>query len=79
MLDPLVSTYNAVGFSDERIHIFVGRDLEPVERVVTDSPEEQEMETLRIPLATALDMIHSGEITDAKTIIALQALALEDD
>lgn len=68
---PMTWIHNAAGFSDERIHILVAEGLTPVERVVTDSPEEQEMDTIRMSHAEALDMIRSGEITDAKTVIAL--------
>ncbi len=71
--DELVSVHNAVGFSDEVIHIFVASGLREVPRDVTDSPEEQHMEVVRMPLERAVEMIESGEITDGKTVIALLA------
>ena len=70
-LTPIASVHNSVGFCDEQIHLFVGTDLEPVERELTDSPEEQAMEILRLPLSEAKKMIATGEITDAKTIIGV--------
>ena len=70
-LTPVSSFHNTVGFSDERIHLFIGTDLQPVEREITDSPEEQSMEIVRLPLTAARQMINTGEITDAKTIIGV--------
>ena len=72
-LSPLAVVHNSAGFCDEQIHIFIGTDLVEVERQVTSSPEEQQMEILRMPLAEAYAMIATGELTDAKTIIGVQA------
>ncbi len=67
----LTTIHNSAGFCDEQIHIFVGTDLVDVDRDITDSPEEQVMEIVRLPLVDAQQMIASGEITDAKTIIGI--------
>ena len=72
-LTPLTVIHNSAGFCDEQIHIFIGTNLTEVERQVTSSPEEQQMEILRMPLVDAFDLIASGELTDAKTIIGVQA------
>ena len=50
--------------------MFLGLDLEPTERSA-QSPEEQHMTIERIALDDVPDMITSGQITDAKTIIGL--------
>ncbi|KGF67090.1 GDP-mannose pyrophosphatase [Hoeflea sp. BAL378] len=42
-----------------------------------DYDEGEDIEVLHVPLADALDMIESGEIRDAKTIILLQRKAIE--
>jgi len=56
------------GFSDERIFLFAGFDLE----VVPSRPEADEMiEPVRVPLAKALDLVWSGELRDAKSALAL--------
>jgi len=34
-------------------------------------PEEEHMELLHLPLADAIEMVERGEITDAKTVVAL--------
>lgn len=76
-LTPLAAIHNAAGFCNEQIHIFIGTDLVNVDRELTISPEEVEMEILQIPLTEARAMITRGEITDAKTIIGVLA-ALEN-
>ncbi|MGI9607755.1 MAG: NUDIX domain-containing protein [Acidimicrobiales bacterium] len=70
----ICNVHNTVGFCDEEIHIFVGTDLDPVERDWTDSPEEAVMEVVRMSIDDAVAAIDSGQITDAKTIIGVQAL-----
>ena len=72
-LTPLAAIHNSAGYSDEQIHIFIGTDLIEVAREMTDSPEEHAMEILRIPLTEAHNMIATGELTDAKTIIGVLA------
>ncbi|NNK91191.1 MAG: NUDIX hydrolase [Acidimicrobiia bacterium] len=73
-IEPLASVHNAIGYCDEVIDIFVASELRPVERQITESPEELDMEILRIPIDDAVSMIWAGEITDAKTVIALLAI-----
>ncbi len=41
------------------------------------SSEGEDIEVVEMPFATALAMIGTGEIVDAKTIMLLQALALK--
>ncbi len=55
-------------FCDERIELYLARDLEEAEA----SPEEDEIIRVeRVGLSEALAMIRRGEIVDAKTIAAL--------
>lgn len=71
-LVPLVAYHTTPGFSDEIIHIFVGRNLTEGEA----APEADEVLTcVRWPLDEAVARIYRGEITDGKTIIALLAVA----
>lgn len=69
--EPMVTVHNSVGFCDEEIHLFTATGLAKVERTVTDSPEEVDMEILRVPLGEAREWIASGRITDVKTIVAV--------
>lgn len=58
------------GYTDERIKLFAARGLVQGERH-PDGAEERIAETVRIGLPKALKMVESGEIRDAKTVVAL--------
>ena len=56
------------GFTDEKIYLYAGFDLEAVD----SRPEDDEIiEAFRISLDEALDLIWRGELTDAKSAMAL--------
>lgn len=66
----LHSIYSAIGFSDERIDIYVARDAVPVEGEVAVDPDEFiDIETY--PLKEAIAMAKDGRIRDSKTVVAL--------
>jgi 8-oxo-dGTP pyrophosphatase MutT (NUDIX family) len=73
-LEHLVTFHNSPGFSDEALVIYLATDLTevPDDR---QSPEEQHMTLARVPLDEGLAMVDDGRVTDAKTVIALLALA----
>lgn len=71
-IEALITFHNSVGFSDEESHVFLATGLHHVDHD-RDGPEEEHMEVLRVPLDEVPDMIASGEITDAKTVIGLMA------
>jgi ADP-ribose pyrophosphatase len=56
------------GYSDERIHLFLARDLTPAVQAL-DKDELLEVYPLPLPEVTA--MIMSGQIEDAKTIAGI--------
>ncbi len=56
------------GFTDEKIHLFAGFDLEASQMRHED---DEIIETLRIPLDEALQRIWRGELTDAKSALTL--------
>jgi ADP-ribose pyrophosphatase len=67
-LDPLGWIWTTPGFTDERIWLFLARDLAPVPA----APQADEvLEVVRVPLETARRMALDGSLTDAKTICAL--------
>lgn len=70
MLEHLVDMYPASGMTDSVLSIFLATDLRHV-GADTHGPEETHMEVFHVPLSTAIDMVLSGEIVDAKTIIGL--------
>jgi ADP-ribose diphosphatase len=66
----LTTVYTTPGFTDERIHFFVARDLN-VNQDATRREADEFMEVKALPVSRVLDMIRKGEITDAKTIVAV--------
>jgi ADP-ribose pyrophosphatase len=56
--------------TDAVLHLFLATDLVPVGRE-THGPEEDHSEVVELPLAHALEMVVTGEIVDAKTVIGL--------
>jgi len=71
---PLGSILTAPGFCDERIHLFLARELSPtVQRL-----EHDEVLTVHhVSFETALAMVSDGRIVDAKTIAALHRAATQ--
>lgn len=64
----LCSFYSTPGFTNERMHLFLARDLQMVEQ----HPDEDEfVQLVRVPLEEALAMIWRGEICDAKSTVGL--------
>ena len=66
---PLGTFHPCVGYSDELIHLFVAQNLQGLGQRELD--EGEFLDVLVMPLAEAMQKIESGEITDAKTILAL--------
>jgi len=67
-IERLTTIYTTPGFTDERIHLFLARGLEPGQH--RREPDEfMELHTLR--WSAVLAMIRRGEIQDAKTLTAL--------
>ncbi len=66
----LLDFYPSAGMTDSVLSLYLATDLRQVERE-THGPEELHSEVVHVPLATALAMVTSGEIRDAKTIVGL--------
>jgi 8-oxo-dGTP pyrophosphatase MutT (NUDIX family) len=62
--------FNSPGFSDEQSWCFLATDLREVPGS-RHGIEEEYMTVERHPLSKAIDLVRSGEITDAKTIVGL--------
>ena len=69
-VDLLVEIYPSPGMTDSVTSIYLATDCTPVP---TDrhGPEEDHMELVHLPLADALQMVDSGAVRDAKTVIGL--------
>jgi ADP-ribose pyrophosphatase len=67
-LERIGCIWTTPGFTDERIHLFAAFDLEPVRpRLEAD----EVIEVVRAPLEQALEWVWRGELSDAKSALAL--------
>jgi ADP-ribose pyrophosphatase len=67
-LEKLAEFFTTPGFCEEKLWVFLATDLTATQQ----SLEGDEMlEIVRVPFARALEMVATGEIEDAKTIIGL--------
>ena len=67
-LEKLGAIWTTPGFTDERIHLFAAYQLETVpQRLESD----EVIELIEMPLRAALDLVWSGELSDAKSALAL--------
>ena len=67
--EKILSYYSAPGFCDEKLHLFLARNLTTGEK----NPDADEfLENISIPLEEAYRMIFTGQIVDGKSIIGIQ-------
>lgn len=69
----LICFHNSAGWTDEHTYVYLATGLRQVAvpHGFIAQAEEADVELLRVPIEGAVAMIHSGEITDAKTVIGL--------
>jgi 8-oxo-dGTP pyrophosphatase MutT (NUDIX family) len=65
----LAEFFNTPGFCDEYTHLFLALDLEHLGGNNAIGPEERAMTMERVPLTGVDDLIATGELRDAKSII----------
>lgn len=64
----IVEYYSSVGFTNEKMHIFLAKDLEPTGR---NTEVDEDVEIVKINIKDIRSMITSGKIIDSKTLIGL--------
>ena len=64
----LTNIHPAIGFSNEKMWMYLAEELELSERKLD---EDEFLELLPTPLNVALEWVFSGKITDVKTIIGI--------
>jgi ADP-ribose pyrophosphatase len=74
-IESVFSFFTTPGFTNERIELFVASDLVAAPHT-PHGAEEEAAEIVRVPLDGIADLLASGTVTDAKTLIALQWLLL---
>lgn len=67
-LIPLGALWTTPGFTDEKIHLFLGLDLERGEQ---ELQEDESLSVVAMPLGEAIDLALRGEIADGKSIVSL--------
>ena len=60
--------YPSIGYTDEIIHLYLAWDIEEFEQRVD---EDEFLEKSRMPFREAVEMVHTGEISDGKTAVTL--------
>lgn len=67
-IEKICAMYTAVGFSDEKLHLYLATDLIQSEQ---NLDEDEYIQIVKYPIAEAVQMIFKGEIKDSKTIVGL--------
>lgn len=68
-IDFLFTMHSSPGFTNDKLLFFVAKDLKESKR---DLDEDENLEAKSYPIDELYNMVENGEITDAKTIIAIQ-------
>ena len=71
-LEKLSEFFVSPGFCEEKMWVYLATELSEGEQALED---DEILDVVRLPIAEALEMITSGEIEDAKTIIGLMLAA----
>ena len=71
-LEKLSEFFVSPGFLEEKMWVYLATGLSEGKQFLD---EDEVLEIVRLPIADALEMITSGEIQDAKTIIGLMLAA----
>lgn len=70
----LITTHSWVAFTNEKVEIFVAKDLIPSKQKFD---EEESIELEEYTLAELKEMIFKGEISDSKTVAGILAYAMK--
>jgi ADP-ribose pyrophosphatase len=71
-LEKLSEFFVSPGFCEEKMWVYLATELAEGKQLLDD---DEILEVVRLPMTDALEMIASGEIQDAKTIIGLMLAA----
>jgi len=67
--EKILDYYSAPGFCNEILHLYLARDLSAS---FAEADEDEFLEIVKLPLATAYKYIFEGKIVDGKSIIGIQ-------
>lgn len=77
-VEKVYECYMSPGSVTEILYFFIGEYSENTEKLEGGGIDNEDIDVLEIPFLKAMKMIKNGEIKDAKTIMLLQHLALEN-
>ncbi|MBP2622625.1 NUDIX hydrolase [Streptococcus oricebi] len=77
-LELVYDFYTAIGFCNEKIKLYSAQDLIKVENP-RPQDEDETLELYQVSLAEAKELLASGQICDAKTIMALQYWEMKEN
>ncbi|MEW5979708.1 MAG: NUDIX hydrolase [Acidobacteriota bacterium] len=75
-LEKVAEFYTTPGFCDEKIFLYLATALSPIDK---SGDHDEELEVERLSLSTLKQMLHNGQILDAKTIIGINLLLLRSE
>ena len=67
-LEKLAEFYSTPGFCEEKLYVYLATQLRPSSQSLD---HDERLNVVRMPFKDALALVHSGEIEDSKTIVAL--------
>jgi len=76
-LEHVADFFTAPGFTDEHMSLFLASDLKPVP-TAPDGPEEAAAVVVPVPMSEVAALLASGAVEDAKSIVGLQWLLLQN-
>jgi len=70
-VERLVDIHSCVGYSNEKIEIFIGRNCRKIDN--PKQPDDDEfLEIMELSKEEVLELMNNGSISDAKTLVVLQ-------
>ncbi len=75
-MEKLSEFLNAPGYSNEKFYLYLAH-IDSIGEPEPDGDEEEDMQVIRLSLEDALNLVKTGRIRDAKTIIGLLLTKLE--
>ncbi|MGL5916505.1 MAG: NUDIX hydrolase [Culicoidibacterales bacterium] len=73
-LELLYTFYPTPGFCDEKLRLYLAHGVKYNSQLTTD--EDEFLDVVYYSISEAMELLRSGQLTDGKTIMALQAYAL---
>ncbi|MDN3504116.1 MAG: NUDIX hydrolase [Rhabdochlamydiaceae bacterium] len=67
-IKPMINIFTTPGFTNEQLYLYIAKGLYPDPLIAEDSDE---IDVIKYTLEESLQMVMSGKIADAKTVVAI--------